>query len=392
LRGQGRFLGRELAVWLGFYGAYLAVRGVSIGDYQTAMGNARDVVAAERALGIFREDDVQSIASALHGVLSVYYMAMFAPLVAGVLLWVSIRDRAVYGELRTALLLAIGFASVFFVLYPVAPPRLVGELGLVDTVGLGGHDTGSFAGIPFNPYAAMPSMHVGWSLLIGIFGYRVARRRLTRAFFAAHPAVMALTVTATGNHYFADSIVGAAIALVALALARLVVARRARRADTAPDLEAGTAGRTGDEDDDVIVEHDERVWTGSLADAGGLHRRFLTRARRALREHRRTLAAPHDRRRHRQRPGTRRDADVDVRPAPSGGAVDPHDPHGPGRGRATDRHRGRVQPRRDLGRPQRAPDREGAAPVVRGPRRRPRGHEGRPHADVRRRVGPRREP
>ena len=53
----------------------------------------------------------------------------------------------------------------------MAPPRLVEGLGIADTVGLsGGHDEGSFMGVSFNPYAAMPSMHVGWSLLVGIAG------------------------------------------------------------------------------------------------------------------------------------------------------------------------------------------------------------------------------
>jgi membrane-associated phospholipid phosphatase len=104
------------------------------------------------------------------------------------------------------------------VLLPTAPPRLVEGLGIADTVGLAGHDSGSFAGIKFNPYAAMPSMHVGWSLLVGLIGFRVARRTWLRMLFAVHPILMALTVTATGNHYFLDSIVGIAVAVTALAI------------------------------------------------------------------------------------------------------------------------------------------------------------------------------
>jgi membrane-associated phospholipid phosphatase len=106
-------------------------------------------------------------------------------------------------------------------LLPTAPPRLVEGLGIADTVGLAGHDSGSFAGIKFNPYAAMPSMHVGWSLLIGLIGFRVARRPLLKAVFVLHPILMAITVTATGNHYFLDSIVGILVALSAVALLKL---------------------------------------------------------------------------------------------------------------------------------------------------------------------------
>ena len=99
-------------------------------------------------------------------------------------------------------------------------------LGIADTVGLSSHDTGSFGGVRFNPYAAMPSMHVGWSLLVGIVGFRTARRPVVRAFFALHPLLMAVTVTATGNHYFLDSLVGAAVALTAVAI--VVGIRRVR--------------------------------------------------------------------------------------------------------------------------------------------------------------------
>jgi hypothetical protein len=61
-------------------------------------------------------------------------------------------------------------------------------------------------------------MHVGWSLLVGLIGFRVARRRVVKALFLLHPLFMALTVTATGNHYFLDSVVGALVALSAVAI------------------------------------------------------------------------------------------------------------------------------------------------------------------------------
>ena len=134
----------------------------------------------------------------------------------GLLVWLGLRDRSRYRELRRLLFLSLAFAVVLYVAYPCAPPRLVPGLDVADTVGLSSHDTGSFAGIKFNPYAAMPSMHVGWSLLVGIVGFRAARRLPLRAFFALHPFVMAVTVTATGNHYFLDSAVGAGIALLAV--------------------------------------------------------------------------------------------------------------------------------------------------------------------------------
>ena len=167
----------------------------------------------------------------LHSFFSAYYMLMFGPLVAATLVGLALRRRDAYAELSRALLLAILIASVVFVVFPAAPPRLVPELGIADTVGLAGsHDTGSFGGVKFNPYAAMPSMHVGWSLLVGLTLFGVARRRWLKAAAAAHPVLMTVTVVATGNHYLLDAVAGAAIALFALGLVR----RHASRAQAQP--------------------------------------------------------------------------------------------------------------------------------------------------------------
>jgi PAP2 superfamily len=216
-----RFTGTELGLWAGLYGAYLALRNFTIGSADEAFSNAATVVDVERAVGIFHEVAVQKTLALTFGLerfFDIYYMVGFGPVIFATLLWLGTRHREEYRRLRTVLLLSIGIASLAYVLLPTAPPRLVAGLGIADTVGLSGHDTGSFAGIKFNPYAAMPSMHVGWSLLVGLIGLRVARRTIPRVLFAAHPILMALTVTATGNHYFLDSIVGIAVALTAFAI------------------------------------------------------------------------------------------------------------------------------------------------------------------------------
>jgi PAP2 superfamily len=172
--GRLRFVSYEVLLWLGLYPVYLAIRGLSIDSYTTALANAHDLIS-------------------------------------------------VYVELRTALFVSLAFAAVVYALLPMAPPRLVPGIGIADTVGLAaGHDTGSFGGVvPFNPYAAMPSMHVGWSLLVGIFGFRALRGNALRWVFALHPVLMAVTVSATGNHYFLDSAAGVVVVLVALLAIRL---------------------------------------------------------------------------------------------------------------------------------------------------------------------------
>ena len=121
---------------------------------------------------------------------------------------------------------------------------MLGNYGFVDPlqlhhfVGAGGADPGSFT---YNPYAAMPSMHVGWSLLVGVFGFRASRSRWLKAFFAVHPLIMVLTVTATRNHYFVDSIGGAAAALAAIILVAAVRRVRLKRSSITISIRAVAA-------------------------------------------------------------------------------------------------------------------------------------------------------
>jgi hypothetical protein len=216
VRSLRRFALFELGLWASLYPAYLAVRGSTIDDGEAAAANAADLVGIERGLALFHEAALQNALFFASEFFSAYYMVGFGPLIAGVLLWLALRDRPCYLRLRTLLFTSLALAVVLYIAFPTAPPRLVPEFGIADTVGLSGHDTGSFVGIRFNPYAAMPSMHVGWSLLVGVVGFRAARTPALRGFFALHPLLMAVTVTVTGNHYFVDSAAGAAIALLTL--------------------------------------------------------------------------------------------------------------------------------------------------------------------------------
>ena len=213
-----RFVALEVLLWASLYPAYLAIRGASIGDGHEAIAHASSLISLERATGLMHEAEVQSALQPVVEAFSAYYMLGFGPLIAAVLIWLGVRHRELYCGLRTLLLTSLGLAVIGYVLYPTAPPRLVPGLGISDTVGMSAHDTGSVAGIRFNPYAAMPSMHVGWSVLVGIFGFRAARSRWLKTFFVLHPFLMVLTVTATGNHYFVDAVAGAGAALVAVLL------------------------------------------------------------------------------------------------------------------------------------------------------------------------------
>ncbi len=219
---EARFAATQLAAWAGLYGAYLLVRSLALGNAASAYGHAGQLIDLERAGGLFQEPRLQhALASVaeLRSFFNLYYMLGFGPLLGVVLVWLGLRRRGAYRELRTAMLASLALASFFFVFYPTAPPRLVRGLGIADTVGLArSHDAGSFAGVHFDPYAAMPSIHVGWSLLLAVVGLRVFRNPLVRLLLVLHPVLMTVAVTTTGNHYLIDALAGMAVALVGYAL------------------------------------------------------------------------------------------------------------------------------------------------------------------------------
>ena len=224
-----RFVVRELALWAAVYPLYLAIRGWSIADPDHAFADAWHVIGFERRLDLLHEFQLQRQLQPLEGFFSTYYMLGFAPVLASVLVWLAGSRRRLYVELRTLLFVSLAIALVAYVAFPTAPPRLVPGLGIADTVGLAGHDSGSFAGVRFDPYAAMPSLHVGWSVLVAVAVFRATSRTWLRAVAVAHPALMALAVTATGNHYLVDSLAGALVALLAVLAAgvwRRAVAQR----------------------------------------------------------------------------------------------------------------------------------------------------------------------
>jgi hypothetical protein len=116
-----------------------------------------------------------------------------------------------------------------FATYPVAPPRLV-PLGLIDTVTDYSHAYRVLQPAAFvNQYAAMPSLHVGWDLLIGIALFTYSTHLVIRAIGVLLPALMAFSVLATANHFLLDAVVGVSLVLVCLAGARRWERRRAAR-------------------------------------------------------------------------------------------------------------------------------------------------------------------
>jgi hypothetical protein len=139
------------------------------------------------------------------------------------------RDR--YYLLRNALFVSGAIGFVFFALVPVAPPRLL-ELGLVDTVT---DQSNAYRALQppglTNQYAALPSLHVGWNIVVGIVLLLTFAHVAIRAFAVVSPAAMTFAVVATANHYVLDVVAGIVVVLVGLAVA-IAIERRGERAAT----------------------------------------------------------------------------------------------------------------------------------------------------------------
>ena len=235
MRGSGL---REVLIFGAALLAYQATRGVAIGDASTAIANGWDIVRLERAFSLDVEPLVQGWVlsrDSLAAGLNTFYLVAHLPITAAFFVWVYRRHRDRYPLIRNAFLAANAVALVAFVLHPVAPPRLLSGAGFVDTLSTVSNvdlHNGALSGW-FNPYAAVPSMHFGYALLVGVGLTVLARGWAVRSVGLIYPGVVLVVIVATANHFVVDAVAGAAVVLAGLglsALPRLRVWRSLRRA------------------------------------------------------------------------------------------------------------------------------------------------------------------
>ncbi len=230
-----RVIRESLVILLGAL-LYFFVRGLMDSQTSLAVAHAHDVVALERALGIFHEPWLQAQVldtGWLVTLLNRIYIFGHWPVIVGTLSWLVWKHPARFARYRSALLLSGAIGLVFFVLFPTAPPRLVPDLAFVDTVTQHSQAYRVLQPPSFtNPYAAVPSLHVGWNLLMGIAIVRHASTRWARWFGYLMPLVMWAATVLTANHYIVDGVAGAAVALTGLGIAIWLERRNAPRRST----------------------------------------------------------------------------------------------------------------------------------------------------------------
>ena len=226
-----RDFGVQIVLWLGFYISYLAVRSVVDRDPSKAIVNGFRVIDFEqRFTSHFFEQTAQRVVDSSQLLLTAaawtYWNSEFT-VIGLALLWVYLRRHEWFARFRNTILLTNMIGLVGYVLMPTAPPRFFPELGFVDTIAYYvnvKHDSGLVA-LFFNPYAAVPSMHVAFALLISIPTMLIVKNRAAKVLWALYPLVITFVVLVTGNHWFFDALAGAAVAGTAALVARHVLSR-----------------------------------------------------------------------------------------------------------------------------------------------------------------------
>jgi membrane-associated phospholipid phosphatase len=223
-------LGRQIAILVGVDLVYEVARGIADSQRADAIAHGQWIIDFERSTHTFFEADMQAFFSAdwiVDIANQIYLNAQFS-IALGFLVWLYLFRNESYYFVRNMFVVSMGLAVVGYTMYPTAPPRMFPEYGFVDTINdfsNVNHDSG-LAKVLINPYAAVPSMHCAFAMMIGATGFQVCRRWFSKAFWATWPFLVAWVTIVTANHYWVDAVLGWGVALTAALVAhRLARAR-----------------------------------------------------------------------------------------------------------------------------------------------------------------------
>lgn len=195
--------------------AYFGVRGLTEGSQERAYRNAERLIELERRLNLDVELVVQQVISENDHVLTVanwIYIFGHWPVIVATLVWLAVTRRDDFYDLRNAVFISGAIGLLIFATWAVMPPRLF-SAQFMDTVTL---RSNAYRVLQppalINKYAAVPSLHFGWNLLVGIAWIRATSSRLVKIAGVLMPMAMAFAVVATANHWMADVVVGGMVA------------------------------------------------------------------------------------------------------------------------------------------------------------------------------------
>ncbi len=223
LRESQRGLAELVIISLATLG-YFLIRGSVVDRAVEAFIRGTAVVHLERTLGIFWELNMQALVLQnlfLTKFFNYVYFWLHLPLILGFGLWLYVRHRSRYLLVRNAFLASGAIGLVIYNLFPVAPPRLLPNLGFVDTMAIFSEVSYQAQSLkPFvNPFAAIPSLHFGWALLMAVGIVISTRNMWLRGFAYLVPVAQFLAIVVTGNHFILDAVFGGIVALAGLLIA-----------------------------------------------------------------------------------------------------------------------------------------------------------------------------
>ncbi len=232
---------------------YFGIRNATAGSADAAFANADRIVRLEQVLGIDWEGRLQSVTTSSDALVTLanwVYIFGHWPVILGVATWLYLRRPSHYVLLRNAMFASGMIGFLLFALFPVAPPRML-DLGLVDTVTERSDAYRALQPPGFtNQFAAFPSLHAGWNLLVGIVLVLAVTSIAVRLVAVLMPIAMGLAVIVTANHFVVDVAGGVVVVLMGLAVAFFVQSRET--ASTLP-VDGVSGDRGGQRRDRVAV-------------------------------------------------------------------------------------------------------------------------------------------
>src|SRR3954447_5080531 len=211
---------RQVLLFFIAYNGYRIVRGMADdpGVTAAAFDHARSLIGLEKGLHLFIEPAVNGWASGtlIGDAASWLYLNAQTSVTVRCLAFLYLFHNKNFYFVRNMFMVAMGIALVGYTVFPTAPPRFFPEWGFQDSVSsfVGvTHDSGVNA--LFNPYAAVPSMHVCFALMIGIPLSRLVKNRAGQIFWSIYPLLVVYVIVATGNHFLSDAFLGAIAAAMA---------------------------------------------------------------------------------------------------------------------------------------------------------------------------------
>jgi hypothetical protein len=234
LPGGWRDAFRQLGLFACAYVLYQAVRGIVDGEQSVAFSNAQHVIHLERSLGAFFEPGLQQALLSHHWIIDLanfFYLNCQFVLTTAFLVWLYMKRNDNFYFVRNMFLVAMGLALIGYALFPTAPPRMLPGAGFTDTISAFTHtgQSSTLGSFFVNAYAAVPSMHIAFALMIGVPGFVLSRAAASRMWWSAYPMLVFFVIVVTANHFWFDAAAGAAVACMA-AVASTQLARLRPRA------------------------------------------------------------------------------------------------------------------------------------------------------------------